>query len=99
MRIEREYFGVDRTTVTYEGDIHGVGGNADGCFVVAEVTRNGAIAARAVVRFSHEEMAHLLADYRQNHPIEGSCMQPLLPGPVPSRARRAWRTIRGLIGL
>lgn len=47
MRIVREYFGIDRTTVVYDNDISGVGGNADEFFVVAEVERiDGTTAAR-----------------------------------------------------
>jgi hypothetical protein len=92
MRIVRDYFGVDRTTVTYEHEISGVGGTADDFFVVAEaMNSSGAPAVRTIVHFTHEEMAHLLADYRQNHPIEGTARQFRLPAPAHCRlACRAW---------
>ena len=82
MRVMREYFGVDRTTVTYEHQITGVGGNTDECFVLCETGRlAGHAAVRTTVHFTHEEMAQLLADYRRNHPIQGTSQAFLLPGP------------------
>jgi hypothetical protein len=87
MRVMREYFGVDRTTVTYEHQITGVGGNTDEFFVLCEAGRQaGHAAVRTTVHFTHEEMAHLLADYRRNHPIQGTRQPFLLPGP-----HTAWR--------
>jgi hypothetical protein len=72
MRAMREYFGVDRATVTYEHEITGVGGNADELFVLCEAGRQqGKPAVRTTVYFTREEMAHFLADSRQHHPIEG----------------------------
>jgi hypothetical protein len=98
MRIVRDYFGVDRTTVTYENEISGVGGNADGFFVVAEGERSdGTPVVRTTVHFTHEEMAHLLADYRQNQPIEGRPYKLALPAPACSgRLPRAWNLISRL---
>ncbi len=52
MRIVRDYFGADRTTVAYEIEISGVGGNADEFFVVAEVEKNGLPAVRTTVHFT-----------------------------------------------
>jgi hypothetical protein len=60
MRIVRDFFGADRTTVAYENQISGVGGNADEFFVVAEVEKNGLPAVRTAVHFTKEKMAHLL---------------------------------------
>lgn len=78
MRIVRDYFGLDRTTVTYDSEITGVGGNAEDFFVVAEVTKgDGSPATRTVITFSHEEVARMLADYRCNHPIDARA-SPLL---------------------
>jgi hypothetical protein len=93
MRIVRDYFGADRTTVTYENEISGVGGNADEFFVEAEVEKNGTPAVRTTVHFTHEEMAHLLADYRQNNPIDVTPKRLLLRGHAISRACRAWRKV------
>jgi hypothetical protein len=87
MRAVREYFGVDRTTVSYEQEITGVGGNADEFFVLCEAGREqGKPAVRTTVYFTHEEMAHLLADYREHHPIDGQSWTLLLSGP-----HVAWR--------
>lgn len=87
MRVVREYFGIDRTTVTYEHEITGVGGSADEFFVLCEAGRgHGKPAVRTTVHFTHEEMAQLLADYRQHHPIEGQTQRLLLHG-----SRAAWR--------
>jgi hypothetical protein len=87
MRVVREYFGVDRTTVTYEHEITGVGGNPDGFFVLCEArSQDGHPAVRTTVHFTHEEMTHLLADYRESHPIEGVKQAFFLPGP-----RTGWR--------
>jgi hypothetical protein len=100
MRIVRDYFGADRTTVSYENEISGVGGNADEFFVMAEVEKNGVPAVRTTVHFTHEEMAHLLADYRQNYPIEGA--SPLLRLPAPAHCRgmsRVWRLVSQAFGL
>ena len=83
MRAVREYFGVDQTTVTYEQEITGVGGNADEFFVLCEAGRQqGKPAVRTTVYFSHDEMAQLLADYRQHHPIEGTSQKLRLPAPA-----------------
>ena len=88
MRAVREYFGVDQTTVTYEQEITGVGGNADEFFVLSEAGRQqGKPAVRTTVYFTHEEMARLLADYRQHHPIEGTSHKLRLPAPADG-----WRT-------
>lgn len=97
MRIVRDYFGADRTTVAYENEISGVGGNADEFFVMAEVEKNGMPAVRTTVHFTHEEMAHLLADYRQNQPIEGTPPHLLLSGPRQGRVRRAWRKVSAML--
>ena len=83
MRAVREYFGVDQTTVTYEQEITGVGGNADEYFVLCEAGRQqGRPAVRTTVYFTHDEMAHLLADYRLHQPIEGTSRQLRLPAPA-----------------
>ena len=81
MHIVRDYFGLDRTTVTYDCEITGVGGNADAFYVVAEVTKSdGSPATRTVVTFSHDEVARMLSDYRCNHPIDGRAALPLITG-------------------
>jgi hypothetical protein len=49
MRVVREYFGVDRTTVTYEHQITGVAGDRDEFFVLCEAGRQG---GRPAVRSS-----------------------------------------------
>jgi hypothetical protein len=83
MRAVREYFGADQTTVTYEHEITGVGGNADEFFVLCEAGRQqGKPAVRTTIHFTHDEMANLLADYRQHHPIEGTAHQLQLPAPA-----------------
>jgi hypothetical protein len=70
MRIVRDYFGLDRTTVTYDCEITGVGGDADSFYIVADVIQSsGRSGARTVVTLSHDEMARMLADYRQNCPV------------------------------
>ena len=82
MRVVREYFGVDRTTVAYEHEVSGVGGSADEIFVLCEAGRErGKPAVRTTVYFTHEEMAHLLADYREHNPLEGQVQPFLLNGP------------------
>ena len=87
MRAVREYFGVDRTTVSYEHEITGVGGTTNEFFVLCEAGREqGKAAVRTTVYFTHDEMAHLLADYREHHPIEGQSWTLLLSGP-----RAPWR--------
>ena len=87
MRAVREYFGVDRTTVSYEHEITGVGGTTDEFFVLCEAGREqGKPAVRTTVYFTHDEMARLLADYRQHHPIDGRAHQVQLPAP-PDRWR------------
>ena len=87
MRVVREYFGIDRTSVTYEHDITGVGGNQDEFFVLCEAGgQHSKPAVRTTVHFTHEEMVQLLADYRQHHPIEGHIQPFLLSGP-----RSDWR--------
>lgn len=94
MRAVREYFGVDQTTVTYEQKITGVGGNADEFFVLCEAgRRQGKPAVRTTVYFTHEEMAHLLADYRQHHPIEGQGSTFLLSGPQAAWRQRVKRVV------
>ena len=83
MRAVREYFDADQTTVTYEHEITGVGGNADEFFTLSEAGRqNGKPAVRTTVYFTHDEMANLLADYRQHHPIEGIANRVQLPAPA-----------------
>jgi hypothetical protein len=82
MHIVRDYFGLDRTTVTYDSEITGVGGDASAFYVVAEVTKSdGSLATRTVVTFSHDEVARMLADYRHNQPIEHRATPPLITGP------------------
>ena len=55
MHIVRDYFGLDRTTVTYDCEITGVGGNADAFYVVAEVTKSdGSPATRTAPRLASE---------------------------------------------
>ena len=94
MRAVREYFGVDRTTIAYEHEITGVGGNADEFFVLCEAGREeGKPAVRTTISFTHEEMAHLLADYRQHHPIEGQSWTLRLSGPPASWRQRAKRIV------
>ena len=83
MRAVREYFGADQTTVTYEHEISGVGGNADEFFILCEAGgQQGKPAVRTTIYFTHDEMANLLADYRQHHPIEGTAHQLQLPAPA-----------------
>jgi hypothetical protein len=101
MRIVRDYFGVDRTTVTYENDVSGVGGNMHEFFVLAEGgTRKGSPAVRTTVHFTHEEMAQILADYRQHHAIEGEVIRctRLLALATGQRRGRSRRLIAKLIG-
>lgn len=94
MRAVREYFGVDQTTVTYEQEITGVGGNADEFFVLCEAGRHqGKPAVRTTVFFTHQEMAHLLADYRQHHPIEGQSWTFLLSHPQAAWCQRVKRVV------
>lgn len=82
MRIVREYFGLDRTTVVYENEISGVGGNAGEFFVVAEIgSARGASSARTTVTFSHDEMSRILADYRRHYPVDGATTLALISGP------------------
>lgn len=83
MRIVREYLGIDRTTVVYDNDISGVGGNADEFFVVAEAEKtDGTIAARTTITLSHDEVARILADYRCHYPIDSPTTKyPLISGP------------------
>jgi hypothetical protein len=82
MRIVREYLGIDRTTVVYDNDISGVGGNADEFFVVAEAEKtDGTIAARTTITLSHDEVARILADYRCHYPIDNTTKYPLVSGP------------------
>lgn len=104
MRIVREYFGLDRTTVAYDNDISGVGGNADEFFVVAEAEKiGGTIAARTTITFSHDEVAQILADYRRHYPIDNTTKYPWISGSpsegilgrlrhrLPALLRRSWR--------
>jgi hypothetical protein len=93
MRAVREYFGVDRTTVSYEHEITGVGGTTDEFFVLCEAgNEQGKPAVRTTVYFTHDEMAHLLADYREHHPIDGQSWTLLLSGPQASWRQRLKRT-------
>lgn len=99
MRIMREYFGADRTTVTYEDDITGIGGNVREFFIVATVGKGSAApVVRTTVHFSHEEMAELFAEYRRHHTIEGSTRRVLLSGPAPKLTRRVWRAVARFFG-
>jgi hypothetical protein len=104
MRIVREYLGIDRTTVVYDNDISGVGGNADEFFVVAEVERiDGTTATRTTITFSHDEVARILADYRRHYPIDNTTKYPSISGPtsegilgrlrprLSALLRRSWR--------
>ncbi len=94
MRVVREYLGVDRTTVTYEHEITGVGGSSAEFLVLCEAGRqDGKPAVRTTVYFTHDEMAHLLADYRQHHPIEGQIQPFLLYGPRADWRQRAKRLV------
>jgi hypothetical protein len=94
MRAVREYFGVDRTTVSYEQEITGVGGNADEFFVLCEAGREqGKSAVRTTVYFTHGEMSHLLADYREHHPIDGQSWTLLLSGPQLALRQRVKRMV------
>jgi hypothetical protein len=99
MRIVREYLGIDRTTVVYDNDISGVGGNADEFFVVAEAKKiNGTIAARTTITFSHDEVARILADYRHHYPIDNTTKFPLISGPRHERTLgRLRRRLSGLL--
>jgi hypothetical protein len=82
MRIVRDYFGLDRTTVTYDCEITGVGGDADSFHIVADLIQSsGRSGARTVVTLSHDEMARMLADYRQNCPINDQLPRIQLPRP------------------
>jgi hypothetical protein len=97
MRIVRDYFGLDRTTVTYDSEITGVGGNADAFYVVAEVTKgDGSLATRTVVTFSHWEVARLLADYRSNHPLNRQAAPLQIPGPQSGIFTRICRYVASL---
>jgi hypothetical protein len=61
-------------------------GNADEFFIVAEDAKSdGTPAVRTTVHLTHEEMIHLLADYRQNHPMNGGSYSHQLSGPAKSR--------------
>lgn len=82
MRIVREYFGPERTTVVYDNEISGAGGNADEFYLVAEVGRSdGTPAACTTVKFSHDEMARMLAEYRSHYPIDNFTSPELIGGP------------------
>ncbi len=82
MRIVREYFGLERTTVVYDNEISGAGGNADEFYLVAEVGRSdGTPAACTTVKFSHDEMARMLAEYRSHYPIDNFTSPELIGGP------------------
>lgn len=88
MRAVREYVGVDQTTVTYEQEITGVGGNAEEFSILCDAGgQQGKPAVRTTVYFTHDEMAHFLAGYRQHHPIEGTSHKLQLPAPADR-----WRT-------
>jgi hypothetical protein len=83
MRIVRDYFGLDRTTVTYDCEITGVGGDADSFYIVADLIQSsGRSGARTVVTLSHDEMARMLSDYRQNCPIDSAALTASLAGPL-----------------
>jgi hypothetical protein len=98
MRIVRDYFGLDRTTVMYDSEITGVGGNAEHFFVVAEVTKgDGSPATRTVITFSHEEVARMLADYRCNHPIDAGASPLLIAGPRLSALLRIRRCVLSIL--
>ena len=89
-----EYFGVDRTSVSYEHEITGVGGTTDEFFVLCDAGREqGKPAVRTTVYFTHDEMAHLLADYRAHHPIEGQSWNLRLSGPQASWRQCAKRSV------
>ena len=62
VRALREYFGLERTTVTYDHEITRVGGEADEFLFCAkpEGRTGGNPGVRTTVHFMHEEMAHLL---------------------------------------
>lgn len=82
MRIVRDHFGPDRTTIIHEHEITGVGGNADEFFVVAEVGKvGGTPSVRTTVSFSGDEMARILADYRRHYPIDSATGPRLITGP------------------
>lgn len=100
MRIVREYFGADRTTVTYENEISGVGGNAgEFCVVADTMQRSGAPATRTTVHFTHDEMTQLLSEYRQHYPLDEEASCPRLTKPARGWcARSAWRRLRTIIG-
>ena len=53
----------------------------------------GKPAVRTTVYFTHGEMAHLLADYRAHHPIEGQSWNLRLSGPQASWWKRAKRFV------
>jgi hypothetical protein len=94
MRVVREYFGVDRTTVTYEHQVSGVGGNADEFFILCRAGgQHGKPAVRMTVHFTHDEMAQLLSDYREHHSIEGQAQLSLLHGPQARWYQRITRVI------
>ena len=101
MRAVREYFGADQTTVTYEHEISGVGGNADEFFILCEAGgQQGKPAVRTTVYFTHDEMARLLADYRQHHPIEGTAHQLQLHASADRwRIRQMWRVLLKIVRL
>jgi len=93
MRIVREYCGLDRTTVVYDNEITGVGGNADEFFIAAEVgTSRNASSARTTVTFSHDEMSRILADYRRHYPIDSVTPHALIAGPRTGFLARVWRS-------
>lgn len=98
MRIVRDYFGLDRTTVTYDCEITGVGGDADSFYIVADVIQSsGRSAARTVVTLSHDEMARMLADYRHNCAINTEGPMPArLHGPRP-RAQSRYASFRRFV--
>jgi hypothetical protein len=99
MRIVRDYFGLDRTTVTYDCEITGVGGDADSFYIVADLIQSsGRSGARTVVTLSHDEVARMLADYRQNCPIDEEAVTALLAGPK-RNARGLLATYRSCVAL
>lgn len=99
MRIVREYFGLERTTVVYDNRISGAGGDADEFYLVAEVGRSDDTpAARTTVKFSHDEMARMLAEYRSHYPLDSSTIPALIGGPRFSVLLRIRRRLSSWLG-
>jgi hypothetical protein len=104
MRIVRDYFGLDRTTVVYDIDqITGVGGDPSGFVIVAEVKAAGRASTACMrVKFSHDEMSRILAEYRHHYPIDCAGQPPsvaLIEGPrTISGFRKIWLRLLTLFG-